>query len=108
MDVDGNKLGTIAGFFSVFVLTSEEKAFKKRCCCSQFVLGFAQYQLGQQLTRSVLGNKSGRLFFFGGGDKKPQLGLCGTKVVWANTELKLRDDKKLVLPFKLKYISFMY
>ena len=35
-----------------------------------------------------------------------QLGLCGTKVVCANTELKLRDEKKLVLPFKLKYITF--
>ena len=40
--------------------------------------------------------------------KTKQLGLCGTKIVWANTELKLRDDKKIVLPFKLKYISFMY
>ena len=35
-----------------------------------------------------------------------QLALCGTKVVCANTELKLRDEKKLVLPFKLKYITF--
>ena len=37
-----------------------------------------------------------------------QLGLCGTKVVCANTELKLRDEMKLVLPIKLKYIPFMY
>ena len=35
-----------------------------------------------------------------------KLALCGTKVVCANTELKLRDEKKLVLPFKLKYITF--
>ena len=38
--------------------------------------------------------------------KVVELALCGTKVVCANTELKLRDEKKLVLPFKLKYITF--